>query len=167
MKDFEESIVVLLPGLRRFARSLCRDALEAEDLVQDCMAKAFAARRSWRGDNLKTWLTTIMVNHFRNNMRRARSAPVTVPIEDWQGQLPDAGQGDLLAQNHLRTAIDKLGPDQRVVLMLVVVEGYRYHEVAEMLAIPIGTVMSRLSRARKALAEILKGNNIVEFRRSR
>lgn len=167
MKDFEQKVVACLPGLRRFARSLCRNSLEAEDLVQDCMAKALAAQRSWRGDNLKTWLTTIMVNHFRNDLRRARSVPVTLPIDDWQGRLPDGGQGDPLAQNHLRTAIEQLGADQRVVLMLVVVEGYRYEEVAEMLHIPVGTVMSRLSRARKTLAEILKGNNIVEFRRSR
>ncbi|GIL02214.1 MAG: DNA-directed RNA polymerase sigma-70 factor [Alphaproteobacteria bacterium] len=167
MTDFEERVVAHLPGLRRFARSLCRDALEAEDLVQDCVARAFAARRSFRGDNLKAWLATIMVNHFRGNLRRARSRPVMLPIDDWQARLADGGQGDPVAQNRLSTAIDQLGPDQRVVLMLVVVEGYRYEEVAQILSVPVGTVMSRLSRARRLLAEILRGDNIVEFRSRR
>lgn len=167
MDDFDDRVAVLLPGLHRFARSLCRDANEAEDLVQECMARAVAGKKGWRGDNLKSWLTTIMINHYRNDLRRARAAPVTVPIDDWQDRVADTGLGDPLAQRQLRSAIEQLGADQRVVLMLVVVEGYRYEEVADMLAVPVGTIMSRLSRARRALGETLKNSNIVEFRRSR
>lgn len=167
MNDFDDRVAALLPGLHRFARSLCRDSNEAEDLVQECMARAMAGRKGWRGDNLKSWLTTIMINHYRNDLRRTRSAPATVPIEDWQDQVADPGVGDPLAQRQLRSAIEQLGAEQRVVLMLVVVEGYRYEEVADMLSVPVGTVMSRLSRARRALGETLRNSNIVEFRRNR
>ncbi|MCG6856633.1 MAG: RNA polymerase sigma factor [Salaquimonas sp.] len=166
MKDFGDRIVALLPGLRRFARSLCRNSVEADDLVQDSMMRALAARASWRGDNLRAWLTTIMVNQYRNDLRRGRTAPVTLPIDDWQANVPDTARGDPVEQLGLRAAIGRLTADQRVVLMLVVVEGFSYEEVAALLSIPVGTVMSRLSRARRSLDTMLNGDNVVELRRS-
>jgi RNA polymerase sigma-70 factor, ECF subfamily len=166
MSPFEEQVLAALPRLRRYARSLSRDASEAEDLVHDCLENAFANRLRWRGTNLDAWLMTILTNLGRNKWRSRRRRPEIVPLEA-AAEVP-SGQPDPdpLAKDRLSRAIEHLDHDQRAVLMLVVVDGYRYAEVAGMLGVPIGTVMSRLSRARKALGEMLEGDNVVEFRRS-
>ena len=166
MKTFEDRILPLLPRLHRYARSLCRDATEAEDLVHDSLERALANRHGWRGDNLAAWLMTIQTNVFRNRRRSASRQPETVPIDKAVETVARQDEGDPLESARLMRAVNRLHPDQRIVLMLVVVEGYRYTEVAEMLDVPTGTVMSRLSRARTRLSELLKEQNIVEFRRN-
>lgn len=166
MRRFEAGVLAAMPRLKRYARSLARDPADADDLVQDCLEKAFARRSTWRGDNLQGWLMTILTNLNRNRLRRAGATPTMVDY-DAAGAI-NAGQpeSDPLARDRIASALDRIHPDQRAVLMLVVVEGYAYAEVAAMLEIPAGTVMSRLSRARRALAESLEGGNIVEFRRN-
>jgi RNA polymerase sigma-70 factor (ECF subfamily) len=164
MADFERDVLELVPRLRRFARSLCRDSGDAEDLVQDSLERAFAHRGQFRGADLRAWLNAIMINCFRSGLRRSRAGPAIVGLDDNAGT---ADAADPLARTGIARAVLRLDPDQRAVLMLVVVEGYRYAEVAQMLAVPVGTVMSRLSRARRALAESLEGANIVELRRNR
>ncbi|MCI5074774.1 RNA polymerase sigma factor [Oricola sp.] len=166
MSRFETDVLAVLPRLKRYARSLARDASDADDLVQDCLEKAFARRASWRGDNLQSWLMTILTNLNRNRLRKAGTTPAMVDIDDAQAVESGQASADPLERDRIVAALDRLHPDQRAVLMLVVVEGYAYGEVAEMLDIPLGTVMSRLSRARRMLATILEGHNIVAFRRT-
>lgn len=166
MSRFEHQVLELLPRLRRYARSLARDSADAEDLVQDCVEKAFSRRKTWRGDNLQGWLMTILTNLNRNRVRKSAASPALVDYDN-AGDLPDdRPEGDPLERDRLAAALNRLHPDQRAVLMLVVVEGYAYAEVAALLDIPVGTVMSRLSRARRTLATLLEGRNIVEFRRN-
>lgn len=153
MTPFETQIVDLMPLLQRYARSLTRSQPDADDLLQDSLVAALRAGSSWRGRNLKAWLMTIMTNLNRNRHRKA-AGQATVEYDEETG--PPAPGGDAAEQRGLIAAIDALSPDHRAVLMLVVVEGYTYGEVAAMLAIPEGTVMSRLARARKTIADHLR-----------
>lgn len=164
MDDFEKNLLQFMPNLRRYAMSLSRSAQESEDLLHDCLEKALAKKYSWRGDNLQSWVMTIMTNQFRNKLKKYANQPQTVPIED--EIIPtEERMCDPLAMDKIEGAIDQLPEDNRVVLMLVIVENCSYAEIAKMLDIPIGTVMSRLSRARKSIAKILDGHNIISFRR--
>lgn len=165
-ETFETQILALIPSLRRFSRSLSRSDADGEDLLQDCVEKALVHRHSWRGGHLRAWACTIMTNLYRNRQRdRMRH-----PAESLEGhediRMPDAIP-DTLENDRLHSALDGLPPDARAVLMLVTVEGYTYAEVAEILQIPAGTVMSRLSRARDALRARLTAENVVPIRRPR
>ncbi|WP_421857068.1 RNA polymerase sigma factor [Oricola sp.] len=166
MTRFEQQVLDVLPRLRRYALSLARDRADAEDLVQDCVERAFSRRTTWRGDNLQGWMMTILTNLNRNRVRSASAAPATVEIDEAEDHAAVFPDSDPLARDKLVAALNQLHPDQRAVLMLVVLEGRSYREVGEMLGIPQGTVMSRLSRARRSLASNLEGRNIVEFRRT-
>jgi len=166
MSRFETDMLAILPRLKRYARSLSASHADADDLVQDCLEKAFARRETWRGENLQGWLMTILTNLNRNRLRRAVATPPMVDYDAAGGVEAEHAESDPLARDRIAAALERLHPDQRAVLMLVVVEGYAYGEVAAMLEIPLGTVMSRLSRARRTLAAILEGGNIVEFRRN-
>lgn len=162
MSQFEDRIVDLIPGLRRYAVSLARNRDDAEDLLQDSIETALSQSRGWRGDNLKGWLATIMTNLYRNQWRRRVNLSTVVETR----RIVDQPAGpDAFERSRLVAALNRLDADQRAVLMLVVVEGYAYAEVASMLSIPIGTVMSRLSRARRHLAEHWDNSNVVELRR--
>lgn len=164
MSDFEKNMLALMPKLRRYALSLSASVHEAEDILQDCLEKAFANQTKWRGKNLKSWTMTIMTNQFRNRLRKKINQPDMVPIDN-EEIAADTVVGDPLAMDRIKAAIDQLNEDNKIVLMLVVIENYTYMEISKMLNIPIGTVMSRLSRARKLIAQILDGHNILSFRR--
>ncbi|NRA88713.1 MAG: RNA polymerase sigma factor [Rhizobiales bacterium] len=164
MDDFEKNLLQLLPNLRRYALSLSASPSEAEDLLHDCLEKAFANKSKWRGGSIKSWAMTIMTNQFRNKLRKKTSQPLIVPIEGENIVANDA-MSDPLEWDKIIAAIDQLSEDNRAVLMLVVVENYSYIEISKMLNIPMGTVMSRLSRARNMIAQILDGHNIISFRR--
>lgn len=157
-------MLALLPGLRRYSRSLTRSDAEGEDLLQDCVERALAKRGSWHGVNLKGWLYAIMTNLHRSAYRRGLSQRA-ISIDD----APDIADGgipsDPLARGRLAAAIAGLPAEHRVVLMLVVVEGMSYQDVADMLDIPLGTVMSRLSRARRRLRDVLAARNVIPLRR--
>ena len=161
---FEKDMLSLLPALRRYSRSLSRSDAEGEDLFQDCVETALAKRGNWRGINLKGWIYAIMTNLHRNHDRQTRRHPV-VELEEAADLPSPATSEDPLERQRLHAALDGLPNEQRAVLMLVVVEGHAYHEVAEILEIPIGTVMSRLSRARQRLRDVLAEQNIVSLRR--
>ncbi|MCB1492897.1 MAG: sigma-70 family RNA polymerase sigma factor [Rhodobiaceae bacterium] len=172
MTAFEKQALRTLPRLRRYAASLCRDPGEAEDLVQDCLERAFARRSSWRGDNLAAWLMTILTNLYRNRVRDRASRPHHASLDDETETArttlaAPTAEPDPISRRRLLIALETLQADQRAVLMLVVVEGYSYAEVAEILSVPVGTVMSRLSRARAALKTTLEGENVFELRRHR
>ncbi|MDQ0135797.1 RNA polymerase sigma-70 factor (ECF subfamily) [Neorhizobium galegae] len=164
--SFEAQILALLPSLRRYSRSLTRSDTESEDLLQDCVEKALVSRGQWRGANFKSWAYRIMTN-LHLNARRSVARRPSVGIEEAETLAASTSADDPLEKNRLVQALETLPKEARAVLMLVVVEGYAYQEVADMLDIPIGTVMSRLSRARQALREKMREENVIPLRRPR
>jgi RNA polymerase sigma-70 factor (ECF subfamily) len=163
-ESFEGQILALLPSLRRYSRSLTRSDTDGEDLLQDCVEKVLARRTQWRGLNLRGWVLTIMTNLYRNQRR----STVRSNLVDLEGAVELAAPevpNDPLERARLENALNSLSEDHRAVLMLIVIEGYTYQQVAATLDIPIGTVMSRLSRARQQIADRLKSDNIIALRR--
>jgi RNA polymerase sigma-70 factor, ECF subfamily len=151
-----ERLVELIPRLRRYARALVGDRASADDLVQDTLERAWAKLHLYRrGTDLRAWLFTVMHNVHVNKVRATR---VTDTLEDELPELAQrASQGDTLLVRDLDRAIARLPSEQRAVLLLVTLEEMSYEEVARALGIPIGTVMSRLSRAREKLRMMMLG----------
>jgi RNA polymerase sigma-70 factor (ECF subfamily) len=164
-ENFEGRLMALMPDLRRYSRSLARSDTDGEDLLQDSIERALTSRATWSGINLRGWVLTIMTNLYRNGTRRSRRFPAVdiVEAEDMPAAQPGS---DPLERARLARAVDALSPDHRAVLMLVVIEGYSYAEVATMAQLPLGTVMSRLARARDQLAKHLAADNVIPLRRS-
>jgi RNA polymerase sigma factor (sigma-70 family) len=153
-----ERLVELIPRLRRYARALVGDRATADDLVQDTLERAWAKLHLYRrGTDLRAWLFTVMHNVHVNRVRAARSAET---LEDEMPELAQrASQGDALLVRDLERSIARLPAEQRAVLLLVTLEDMSYDEVARTLGIPIGTVMSRLSRAREKLRLMMLGQS--------
>ena len=149
------ALLAEMPRLRRYARVLLGDAAAADDLVQDTLERAWARAHQWRGGDLRAWLFGIMHN-LRVDQQR-RGAPPTLPIEADLDLPTRPTQGDGLALRDLEAALGRLADEQREVLLLVALEEMSYAEVAATLDVPIGTVMSRLSRGREKLRLILAG----------
>lgn len=151
-----ERLVELIPRLRRYARALAGDRASADDLVQDTLERAWSKLHLYRrGTDLRAWLFTVMHNVHVNRVRAARP---TDPLDEGMPELATrAAQGDALAVRDLDRAIARLPEEQRAVLLLVSLEDMSYEETAQTLAIPIGTVMSRLSRAREKLRAMMLG----------
>ena len=151
-----EHLVELIPRLRRYARALVGDRASADDLVQDTLERAWAKLHLYRrGTDLRAWLFTVMHNVHVNKVRATR---VTDTLDDELPELAQrASQGDALLVRDLDRAIARLPSEQRAVLLLVTLEEMSYEEVARALGIPIGTVMSRLSRAREKLRMMMLG----------
>ena len=151
-----QRLVDLIPRLRRYARALVGDRASADDLVQDTLERAWAKLHLYRrGTDLRAWLFTVMHNVHVNKVRSARA---TDPLEDEMPELAQrAAQGDALVVRDLDRAIARLPAEQRTVLLLVALEEMSYDQVARALGIPIGTVMSRLSRAREKLRTMMLG----------
>lgn len=148
-------IVALVPRLRRYARALTGDSHRADDLVQDTLERALAKFYLWRrGSDLRAWLFTIMHNVFVNQLKARRELALDEAVE--QG-LPSATQSDPLELRDLDAALRRLPPEQREVLLLVGLEQLSYAEVSKALGIPVGTVMSRLSRGRERLRLVMSG----------
>ena len=153
-----ERLVELIPRLRRYARALVGDRAAADDLVQDTLERAWAKLHLYRrGTDLRAWLFTVMHNVHVNKVRATRA---TDTLEDEMPELAQrASQGDALMMRDLDRAIGRLPGEQRSVLLLVTLEDMSYDEVARTLGIPIGTVMSRLSRAREKLRAMMLGGS--------
>ncbi len=151
-----ERLVELIPRLRRYARALVGDRGAADDLVQDTLERAWAKLHLYRrGTDLRAWLFTVMHNVHVNKVRATRP---TDPIDEDAPELAQrATQGDALVVRDLDRSISLLPDEQRAVLLLVALEDMSYEEVARTLGIPIGTVMSRLSRAREKLRAMMLG----------
>jgi len=151
-----ERLVELIPRLRRYARALAGDRATADDLVQDTLERAWTKLHLYRrGTDLRAWLFTVMHNVHVNRVRAKRA---TDPLDEEMPELASrASQGDALLVRDLDRAIARLPEEQRAVLLLVTLEEMSYDEVAQTLAIPIGTVMSRLSRARDKLRAMMLG----------
>jgi RNA polymerase sigma factor (sigma-70 family) len=159
------ALLAHVPGLRRYAAALAGNAADADDLVQDCIERALVRQDTLREpDSLGRWLKTILHNLYVTKLRRRRAA--SVPIEDFAEDLalsvPPEDQGQI---RDLVRALGALSVEHRQVLLLVSLEGLSYREVAEVLEIPIGTVMSRLARARERLRSMLDGDEDRAVRR--
>jgi RNA polymerase sigma-70 factor (ECF subfamily) len=158
-----ERLVELIPRLRRYARALVGDRATADDLVQDTLERAWAKLHLYRrGTDLRAWLFTVMHNVHVNRVRAARP---TDPLEEDMPELAQrASQGDALLVRDLDRAISRLPDEQRAVLLLVTLEEMSYDTVARTLEIPIGTVMSRLSRAREKLRAMMLGQGATRLK---
>lgn len=149
---FAAAIAAELPRLRRFARVLMRPAEAADDLVQETLLRAIAARRQFAsGSNLRAWLFVICRNARNAELRRLRNQPTMAEEAGHLHPGVSGGQEERQRMRDLAYAFNRLPPQQREALWLVVVEGVDYGQAARVLGIPIGTVRSRLSRARDAL----------------
>jgi RNA polymerase sigma-70 factor (ECF subfamily) len=153
VSDFRERIEVAIPALRRYARALTRDVETADDIVQDTLVRALRSEHLFHGGDTRAWLYTILTNLNRNRRRSLSRRPVLTLIKDSDAVTsgPEAGGRDITR------ALDELAEDQRSALLLVVLEGLTYREVAEVQGVPIGTVMSRLARARAQIKAYLDG----------
>lgn len=145
-----EQLLLHIPALRRYARLLTGDATRADDLVQDTLERACRKWSLWRpGTALRPWLLSVMHNLHLNQLRDWHLDDGHALLDDLPEPLdPGAPAGDRL---DLERALAALPPGQRAVMLLVVVEEYTYAEAAEILGVPVGTVMSRLHRGREAL----------------
>jgi RNA polymerase sigma factor (sigma-70 family) len=146
-----------IPRLRRYARAMLGNRAAADDLVQDTLERAWSRVAQWRqGSDLRAWLFSIMHNLRVDQLRRPNLPTHSIDEDDFE--VPTrAMQSDRLELGDLDSALARLPEEQRAVLLLVAIEEMRYDEVAATLGIPIGTVMSRLSRGRERLRLILDG----------
>jgi len=165
---FESLALEHLDALHRMALQLTRRPDEAADLVQETYLRALRAsgRFEERGGGIRSWLFTILHNTFYSHVKRAKRAPVAVDeffdaesSETTPGEAPAVWSLGTLDWEHvdgrLKAAIDELKDEHRITLLLWGVEGLKYREIADITGVPIGTVMSRLHRARKILADQL------------
>jgi RNA polymerase sigma-70 factor (ECF subfamily) len=155
-----EEITVFIPRLRRYALALTGSRAQAEDLVQDTLERALSRFHLWRrGSNLRAWLFTIMHNLHANYVR-GHQLEQKVAFEESLLELPaKAAQEERIEIRDLENALQKLPSEQREVLLLVALEEMSYREVAKVLDIPVGTVMSRLARARQRLRGLMRGGS--------
>ncbi|GAB4348797.1 MAG: sigma-70 family RNA polymerase sigma factor [Gammaproteobacteria bacterium] len=155
-----------IPRLRRYARSLTGDMEQADDLVQDCLERACRKVALWRpGSDIRAWLFTILhnlyVSKIRQLSRRGSDLPLNETEVDERTANPEAG----LEWRDVERGLAQLPPEQREVLLMVALEGMRYEDVALVLDIPLGTVMSRLFRARERLRRWAAGEPGPRLRR--
>ena len=152
-----EALVAELPRLRRYGRALLGDVARADDLVQDTIERALRKTAHWQGGNLRAWLLTLMHNVFVNQVRRNDALRGASGADTVELAMRDAS-GDGLGLRDLDRAMQALSADHREILLLVGLENLLYEEIAGVLDVPIGTVMSRLSRARTQLKVQLDGS---------
>lgn len=148
-----------LPRLRRYARAMLGDRVAADDLVQDTLERAWSRITQWRpGSDLRAWLFGIMHNLRVDQLRRGGLATSSLDDADEASDIPvRPTQTDLLEVMDLESALRQLPDEQREILLLVALEEMSYADIAALLGIPIGTVMSRLSRGRERLRQVMDG----------
>lgn len=167
---FESAAMPYLDALYNTAYRMARNAEDAEDLVQETYLKAYRSFDQFTpGTNLKAWLFKILKNTFINEYRKRQSKPAPSDFSEIEGTFESQVRGDPSAQiknpeeeildasfdEGVQDALDRLPPDYRMAVLLADLEGFSYKEIAEILEIPVGTVMSRLYRGRKLLEEAL------------
>lgn len=157
MADIYRDIEAEIPRLRRYARVLVRNTADADDLVQDCLVRALAKHHLWQeGSNLRAWLFSILHNQHINRVRRHLRMGTAVEINDAYSELSrPAGQDKCLELRDLERALSQLPEEQRAAILLVGLEGLSYQDTADILAIPTGTVRSRISRGRGTLRALM------------
>jgi RNA polymerase sigma-70 factor (ECF subfamily) len=163
-ESVRQEILGAVPGLRAFAISLCGNVDRADDLVQEALLRALANIHSFQpGTNMSAWLFTILRNHFRSEYRKRRRE-----VEDADGHYAESltshpEQHGQLELNEFREALSKLPEEQREALILVGASGFSYEEAAEICGCAIGTVKSRVNRARTRLAELMSIQGVDDF----
>lgn len=171
LKRFEDDALPLMPSLYGAALRLTRNPADAEDLLQETYLRAYRAWHQFEaGTNLKAWLFRILTNQFTSSYRQRQRRPVTVPADgdesfDLYAAMAGVDKGadpsaeslvlDNLVDEEVKQALADLPEEYRMAVLLVDVEGFSYKEIAEILGVPIGTVMSRIHRGRKALQKSL------------
>ena len=165
---FRTNLIAEIPHLRRFARGLCGDASLADDLVQDCIERALKKSHLYDAAKpLRAWLFAVLrnihVSNWRSNVKHT-SAKNIDDLEGFEGAVR-AEQDDNFSTSLITQALDKLPTQQREVLILVSLEEVSYKHAAEIIGVPIGTIMSRLSRARSTLKDILEERGTSVLRR--
>jgi len=159
MQEERDRLIACIPRLRRYARALVGDRAGADDLVQDTVERGWRKLSSWRrGSDMRAWLFGIMHNLYIDQRRRPM-VPTETLDEDLDEAAVDAPQDRALAMRDLESALRALPSEQREILLLVALEEMTYDEVAATLKLPIGTVMSRLSRARQKLRAHMEGRS--------
>jgi RNA polymerase sigma-70 factor, ECF subfamily len=163
-KPIRETMLEAVPSLRAFAISLCGNVDRADDLVQEALLRAWANLDSFQpGTNMSAWLFTILRNVFRSEYRKRRRE-----VEDPDGSYADSltslpNQTSNLEMDEFRKALDLLPPDQRESLILVGASGFSYDEAAQICGCAVGTIKSRVNRARSRLADILSIESASDF----
>ena len=153
-----DRIVAHIPGLRRYARMLTGDAHRADDLVQETLARACAKWALWKpGPKLREWLFTLMHNEHVNDVKSAPPATRSLDSQDDEAIHDARRELDPGIVLDLERALLRLPDDQREILLMIAVEDFSYAEAARVAGVPIGTVMSRLSRARRRLRALMDG----------
>lgn len=157
LAEFRHEIAALLPRLRRFGRTLAHTREDADDLVQLAIEKALTRTDQWApGTRLDSWMFRIMQNAWIDELRARERRGQTFPPEEAGEHIGDTTTaGAQLDAILVRKAVASLSDEHRAVVGLVLVEGQSYQEAAETLGVPVGTVTSRLARARQALQELL------------
>ncbi|WP_421736728.1 sigma-70 family RNA polymerase sigma factor [Caulobacter sp.] len=155
-RDFQRDLIALIPHMRAFARSLCGNPADADDLAQDAVAKAWKSRDSFQpGTNLKAWTFMILRNQFYSDKRRSwRSQPLDQEVAE-RTLVAHTNADDALELDDVRQALAMLPDTQREALIMVGAGGFSYEEAAEVMGVAVGTVKSRVSRARADLQAIL------------
>jgi len=158
--DIMRTIEPLIPALRRYARALLHDTWDADDMVQDCLERAIGRWHQRRDDgNPRAWVFTILHNLAMTRLRRATRQARMLPIDGAEPASIRATQEEHLHCQDVMRALAHLSDEQRSVLLLIAVEDLSYLEAAKVLDVPVGTVMSRLSRARERLHRLLSGES--------
>ncbi|WP_457419016.1 RNA polymerase sigma factor [Roseateles sp. P5_E7] len=157
LPELRQEIAALLPRLRRFGRTLARSPEDADDLVQVAIEKALTRTDQWApGTRLDSWMFRIMQNAWIDELRaRERRGQTFLPEEEGEHVGDGSATGSQLDAILVRKAVAKLSEEHRTVVGLVLVEGLSYQEAAQTLGVPIGTITSRVARAREALQELL------------
>ncbi|MFQ5785999.1 MAG: sigma-70 family RNA polymerase sigma factor [Alphaproteobacteria bacterium] len=167
MADLIRPIVGQIPALRRYARALTGDAPRADDLVQDCLERAWSRAHLFHRDrDIRVWLFAILHNQFVSGVRRRSRRPVEVPLKDEGHRLavpPTQESGPEIAD--LGRALERLPAEQKAAVLLVGLEDMTYREAADVLGIPEGTLMSRLHRGRRRLRDLMSGDRPVRLER--
>jgi RNA polymerase sigma-70 factor (ECF subfamily) len=159
-----DAVLAAVPSLRAFAISLCGNVDRADDLVQETLLRALANIDSFEpGTNMSAWLFTILRNHFRSEYRKRRRE-----VEDGDGSYAESlkshpEQHGRVEFEEFRAALAKLPPDQREALILVGASGFSYEEAAKICGCAVGTIKSRVNRARTRLAEIRSIESVDDF----
>lgn len=157
MFESKDSIAEYIPRLRRYARALLRNDTLADDLVQDTLERAVSKFHLWRpGTDLRAWLFTLMHNIFINQLRASGQPPVSLEESGLEPAVASPQERGLEIRD-LATALTLLPAEYREVVLLVGLEGLSYEEVARVTGVPLGTVMSRLSRGRERLRNLMAG----------
>ncbi len=159
-EEFKQELTALIPHLRAFSRSLCGNATLADDVAQDALLKAWNARERFiPGSNLKAWTFTILRNQFYSIKRRSWRATSLEPEVAEQTIIANSDAEQSMHLNDLRRGLDMLQDDQREAIILIGASGLSYEEAAEICDCAVGTIKSRVSRARKALEVIMESGN--------